>query len=384
MKKFIEYTLKHNRWLLVIYRIIGSLFFKCLGLFFRIEDDIVLFRSNSNQYNDSPKAILEYLLSHSNKYSYRYYYASNQNINHPLVITIKPDSLKYFIIALKAKYWICSVNIERGLSFKKRKTIFLNTWHGVAINKMGNDVNNRVDFNWTNVDYVTISNDAEINIYKQAFNCLESSFLKCGLPRNDELYSISQTKILETKQLMKLPLNKKIILYAPTWRDSQNHGHDYTIKPPIDWNHWYNLLGNDYIILLRCHPNTTKLLGVEFNDFIYDGTKFSANQNLVVSDILISDYSSIFYDFAISERPMFCFGYDYEQYVKSRGFYYDLEQNFYCGIIKEEKALLNHILYLDYERAIKHTKSLKSKHIQYGGNACLVCINSLFGAKNEN
>lgn len=384
MKKFIEYGLKHNRWLLVLYRAIGSLLLRCLGLFLRIEDDIVLLRSNSNQYNDSPKAILEYLLAHSDKYSYRYYYACNQKIDNPLVVTIKPDSLKYFIIALKAKYWICSVNIERGMSFKKRKTIFLNTWHGVAINKMGNDVNNRVDFNWSNTDYVTISNESEINIYKQAFNCLDSSLLKCGLPRNDELYFVDQDKILETKKQMKLPLDKKIILYAPTWRDSQNHGQDYTIKPPIDWDHWYDVLGNDYIILLRCHPNTTKLLGVEFNNFIYDGSVFSANQNLIVSDVLISDYSSIFYDFAILERPIFCFGYDYEQYVASRGFYYDLEQNFYCGIIRDEEVLLNHILYLDYELATKHTRLLKSKHIQYGGNACLVCVNSLFGAKHEN
>ena len=80
-------------------------------------------------------------------------------------------------------------------------------------------------------------------------------------------------------------------------------------------------MGDEYIFFLRTHPYTTKLMNVEFNDFLRDFSQYpNINELLIIADILISDYSSIIYDYAVLEKPLLCFGYDYDEYKKKRGF----------------------------------------------------------------
>lgn len=389
MKNKIEYILKHNSLILNTYRIVFSTFFRFIGLFIKTDEKLILFNANSKRYNDSPKAIYEYMVKKSLDKQYNIFWAFDK-INKYEVIgkhkEVKIDTLKYFITALKAKYWVASVNIERGLSFKKNKTIFLNTWHGIAINKMGNDVSNRTDFDWSKTNFICFSNDEEIEIYKKAFNAKKENMIACGLARNDELYNVTKEEISLIKNKLNIPENKKIILYAPTWRDSEDVGKNYSLKPPINWSFWQKELKDDYIILLRTHPYTTKLMDVEFNDFIRDYSNYpKINDLLKISDILISDYSSIFFDYCILERPIFCFGYDYDIYKEKRGFYYDLNEELPNGVIKKEEELLSKIKNINYQQQVLKTKKLKEKHVKYGKDATKKCLEYLFGVcENEN
>lgn len=119
-----------------------------------------------------------------------------------------------------------------------------------------------------------------------------------GIPRNDALYHATDNDKNNIRERLGLPLDKKIILCAPTWRDSEDNGATCAIKPPITASFWNEQLKDDYIILFRTHAYTNTLMGVVFDDFIRDFSSYpNVNDLLIASDILISDYSSIMIDF---------------------------------------------------------------------------------------
>ena len=292
---------------------------------------------------------------------------------------IKIDTWKYFITSLKAKYWVTSVNVERGLKYKKKNTFYLNTWHGPAINLMGNGVAGRSDFNWDHVDCFCVSGNYEYPIIQRDFCVREECLLPSGLPRNDELYRVSSEKIEELRNKYDIPDGKKVILYAPTWRESTDKGKNCTLRPPIDLNKWRSVLGDDYIVFIRAHVNTREMLGIEFDSIIRNGSNCaSVNELLLLSDYLISDYSSIIMDYSILGRPIVCFGYDYDEYCVARGgFYFDLEQEIPSGVCRTEDQVLSYITTADYEKEAEKAKRFRDSHMDFGRNATQMCIDAI-------
>ena len=219
----------------------------------------------------------------------------------------------------------------------------------------------------------------------QSFKVPEHLMLASGLPRNDALYHVTDTKILALKQQLGLPLDKKIILYAPTWRDSDDQGKTYSLKPPIHLDKWEERLGEHYILLFRTHHYTTRLLGVQFNDFVRDVSNYpSINDLFIVSDLLISDYSSCITDYSILERPVVCFAYDYDAYSKQRGINIDFRTEMPAGIQKTEDEVLDHILNMDEAEECRKTREmLKNRFTYIGGHATEICINAVFGKEND-
>ena len=176
-----------------------------------------------------------------------------------------------------------------------------------------------------------------------------------------------------------LPLDKKIILYAPTWRDSIDKGSSYSLKPPIDINKWEKELKNDYILLLRTHAYTTDLLGVEFNDFCRNFSDYpKINDLFKIADILISDYSACIADFSILERPIICFAYDYNEYKATRGLYIDFAKEMPNGVLYDQDSVINHLKDINLkEEGVKTKKMIKDKFTYLGGNATEQCVNAL-------
>ena len=120
-------------------------------------------------------------------------------------------------------------------------------------------------------------------------NVKEEALIPSGLPRNDGLYHVTKDEVIAIKKKLGLPLDKKIMMYAPTWRDSYDKGASYAIKPPMDLKKWEEKLKDEYVLLFRTHAYTTKLLGVEFDDFCLDYTSYPVINDLFkVADILIS------------------------------------------------------------------------------------------------
>lgn len=380
----IDYVLKHNMTIQKVYKVVMSAVFKTIGVFFPINEKMILFNAHGRKFNDSPKAIYQKMLEDKRFKGYKFVWALDdpENYDIPGCQKIRMDTFKYFITALKSKYWISCVNIERGLSFKKKNTVYLNTWHGTPLKYIGNAVNGRSDFDFSNIDLFCTAGQYEKNLYIRDFNVSEKAIIDSGLPRNDFLYNYNSGQVDEIKRKLKLPLNKKIILYAPTWRDSSDNGISYSIKPPINFIYWQEKLSDDYIVLLRTHAYTNKILGVNFNEFIIDFSSYpEINDLMIISDLLISDYSATIFDYSILEKPILCFGYDYDQYKKERGLYIDLENELPSGVIKTENELVNKVLNMNYLNECNKAKAFKEKYLEFGGEATKLCIDALLKRK---
>lgn len=379
----LDYLLKHNYFINRTFTWTASTVLKAMGAFLPIDEKLVVFSAHSRKYNDSPRALYEYMLSHPEYKDYKIVWGLEdpEHVELPgTAIKVKADTPEYFKYCLKAKYWITCVNIERSLHFKKRRCRYLNTWHGTPFKHVGNDAGVRKDYDFSAIDLFCYASEYEKEIYKRAFNVREEALIPTGLPRNDELYRVDVDKIKAIKERLGLPLNKKIILYAPTWRDSTDNGATYSIKPPIDTKKWEKELGDDFIVLFRTHGYTNKLLGIKFNDTIRDYSAYPViNDLFVVSDILMSDYSASMADYSILERPILCFAYDYEQYRAERGLYLNYEKEMPSGILRTEEEVLKYIKVMDYAQECRKTKTMiKDKLLQYGGEATQKCLAALF------
>ena len=283
-----------------------------------------------------------------------------------------------------SKFWITNTSMERGLSFKPKKTVLLNTWHGVPLKVIGNGYKNRNDYDYSDVDLMCYSGEYERDIYLKGFNVLPDNLKMYGLPRNDILYQADIELKKRLKAVHGIPEGKKVILYAPTFRDVGANSVDAAIKPPIDFKKWAQVLGEEYIVLCRMHYHTTELMGVEYNDFVIDCTKVPNISDLyIISDILISDYSSSMIDYSILERPIFSFAYDLNEYSEKEGFFIPLDKALPDMIYQTEDELLSAIVNMNEEAEIKKTKVVKEKYIQATGNATEECIKFLVSKARE-
>lgn len=381
MRQRLIYILKHNALVQKIYRVVMSFVFRVWGLFLSTDENLVLFVSFMGKgFNDSPKAIYDYMKKDPECQRYRCVWAFENPEKYPDLDTLKIDSFQYFKMALKAKYWITNTNIERGLRFKKKGQIYLNTWHGIALKHIGNDCPGRKDFNFDTVDYLVVSGDYDEKVWKSAFHAKENTYLRCGMPRNEGLWRANEATRQSMRKKLGLSADKKVILYAPTWRESADGGRSYEIKPPIHFADWEKQLGKEYIVLFRAHHQTTKVLGVQFNAFVRNVSDYpDVNDLLIASDLLITDYSAIAFDYAILCKPIFCYAYDYDTYLVERGTYFEMDDFYPNKSCRTEEELLARIQRMDYKMECARTRLFRDRFIQYGLGATEACVKAVFG-----
>lgn len=198
--------------------------------------------------------------------------------------------------------------------------------------------------NW---DYLLSPNAYSTEIFRRAFQ-FQKEVVEVGYPRNDFLYQGNNSSVIEAlKRQNKLPIDKKIILYAPTWRDDQFYSKGrYKLDLQLDLDLLQNKLGSGYIILLRMHYLVAEQFDLEkYKGFVYDFSKHvDINELYVISDLLITDYSSVFFDYANLKRPIIFYTYDIDSYRdKLRGFYFNLEEA-PGPVVTNTKAVLDEIL----------------------------------------
>ena len=380
MRQRLIYLLKHNTFLLKLYQVLMSFVFRIWGATIATDENLVVFVSFMGLgFNDSPMKIYEYMQNHEEYNRFRCIWAFEHPERYSDLETVKIDSLSYFNTVLKAKYWITNTNIERGLQFKKKGQVYLNTWHGTTLKHVGNDVKGRCDFNFNNVDHLVVSGDYDEKIWKSAFHAKESSFLRCGLPRNEELWLADETKKRITRRKLGLPDGKKVILYAPTWRESADGGKSYILNPPINFDVWKDALGADYVVLFRAHHQTTKILRVKYDEFVRNVSDYSAvNDLMIASDILITDYSAIAFDYSILCKPILCYAYDYDTYLAERGMYFEIDDRYPNKSCRTEDELLEKIIKMDYKTECENTKRFRDEFIKYGIGATETCVKATF------
>ena len=383
----IEYLIKHNAFVQKSYVIIMSAGFRVLGLFNRPNPRRIMFQSLIGKtYSDSPRVLFDTIKADPGFKDYQFVWAFAEPDKFEVdgAKKVKLNSIGYFLETMRSGIWISNVDMERGLHYKSKKTLYLNTWHGIPIKKIGNAQKNRNDYNYFDVDMMCCSCPFEKEIFVRDFKIPEKVIVQCGMPRNDELYNITEEERIAFRKELNIPDGKKVILYCPTWRDSADGGNNYQVAPPIDVDLWQRELGGEYVMLFRMHHLTTEMSGIEFNSFAIDVSKAPMiNKLLAVADILISDYSATFFDYCILEKPIISFAYDYEEYSANRGFYQDLNQVLPGDMFKTQEEIISHIKNMDYDAECQKTKALKNKYVQTEGKATTACINFIKSNLNK-
>ena len=177
-----------------------------------------------------------------------------------------------------------------------------------------------------------------------AFRVDKNKIIETGYPRNDYLTNITENEILNLKIKYNIPLEKKVILYAPTWRDNSFNNKGYIFNLEVDFHYWKRELGEGFVVLFKPHYLiVNKYCNDDLKGFLYSiDEDEDINELYVISDILITDYSSVFFDYAILKRPIYFYMYDLKEYSDNlRGFYLDINKDLPGEVITNETKLLN-------------------------------------------
>ncbi|KAF0819028.1 CDP-glycerol:poly(glycerophosphate) glycerophosphotransferase [Bacillus sp. ZZV12-4809] len=321
-----------------------KLLFQLVSMLPRKQNLIVFESYLGKQYSCNPRAIYEYLKKHYPEYNMiwsvdpRY----ESGFLEKGIPYAKRFTVKWLFVLARAKFWVTNSRMPLWIP-KPTKTIYLQTWHGTPLKKLAFDMEEvlmpgtttdkyKQEFlsesrNW---DYLISPNEYSSKIFRRAFQ-FNKTIIESGYPRNDFLNDEANTSFVqEFKKKHSLPTDKKVILYAPTWRDNKyDKSGKYKFDIQLDLESLRNELGEDYIILLRMHYLIAQDLQLDsFKGFAFN---FSSHDDIrelyLISDILITDYSSVFFDFAKLQRPIIFFVYDIEEYREIiRGFYFNLEE----------------------------------------------------------
>lgn len=381
LKSRLKALVKNNKLIYRLYFWGGSMLLRFIGLFVKTDPDLMLFVSyGGSKYDDSPRVVYEYLLKHPVSSDHRFVWAFTDPDAYPEVENkIRIDTVSYYFTALKAGWWITNSSVSRGLDFRKKETRSILFQHGMlAMKRIGADVRQRenvfVTEYYEQYDQVFIEGKKETPILSRVWHLDESVFHTTGLPRNDDLVDFPADEVTVIRRKLGIPAGKKVILYAPTFRDFYKaEDGQSALHIPMDFEKWEKTLGEEYVLLITAHYEVAKLLDtLPKNDFVINAFGYPRINDLMkVSDILISDYSSIVFDYSILGRPILCYGYDYDQFNAVRGTYEDINRIFFNGVISDEDTLLNTILTMDFAAQCRYTRErIRDEYLaSYGGAA---------------
>lgn len=255
--------------------------------------------------------------------------------------TCKRFSLKYYYYMNRSKYWVN--NMRQPLSIPRREeTVMLATWHGTPLKRLVFDMDDvhsanprykDIVFKQTRAwDYLLSDNPFSTERFQSCFRFEKEKILEYGYPANDPMYAPDrEEQAAKIKEKLGIPKDKKVILYAPTWRDDQFYeAGQYGFELDLDVNRLQEEFGDEYVLLLRLHYFIVDQLDLsKYGDFTVDGSSYDDITDLyLISDMLITDYSSVFFDYANLKRPVLYYTYDLDKYRDVlRGFYLDMEKD---------------------------------------------------------
>ncbi|MBM7551699.1 CDP-glycerol glycerophosphotransferase family protein [Thalassobacillus pellis] len=327
---------------------------------------LVMFESfHGKQYSDSPRAIYEYMKDHHPEYKL-VWSADRRHIQlfrEKGLDVIRRFSLKWLLTMPRAKYWVTNARLPLWLH-KPIGTKYLQTWHGTPLKRLAADME-EVHMPGTNTekykenftresskwDYLVAPNEYSAKIFERAFR-FDKEMIESGYPRNDFLYSHNNKEDIDKiKEKLNIPLDKKVIMYAPTWRDNQFYQKGrYRFNLSLDLDRLREELGEEYVVVLRMHYLIAENFDLSpYQGFAYDMSTYEDIRELyLISDILITDYSSVFFDYANLRRPMIFYVYDLDEYRdKLRGFYFDFEKKAPGPLTKTTGEVISEIKKLD-------------------------------------
>ena len=233
------------------------------------------------------------------------------------------------------------------IEFANADTIYINTWHGAGTKKIGNACAGRHDYDLSNVNMMLVQSDFEKEIFIRDFKCIGKNIIKTGFPRNDELFHLTDEDRQKYRKQFNIPDGKKVILYAPTWRENKFYNKSaFKFDTEMDFDEMHNQLSDDYILIVKFHYLVKENIDwSKYGDFIIEcDADWDIQELYLISDIMITDYSSVMFDYAILKRPMIFFTFDLDDYKNNlRDFYFDMVEEVPGPIFKTNDEMISYI-----------------------------------------
>lgn len=374
--------------------------FRVMGLLPRKKKTVFFESFHAKQYSDSPRAIYEYMRKH--RPEYRLVWSTDKRSTELFerhgVPYVKRFTPKWFMEFPRAKYWVNNVRLP-GWMPKPPGTIYVQTWHGTPLKKLGLDIetvhmpgtdtdNYRRNFlsessKW---DFLVSPNAYSTNIFKRAFG-FKGEVIESGYPRNDLLTNFAESDVRTVRKALGIPDGKKVMLYAPTWRDHDFYEKGkYKFEFQFDLKKWKDQFSDEWVLLTRMHY----LIAENFDFSGCDGAVIDVShypdirELYITSDLLITDYSSVFFDYSVLGRPIVFYMYDLDQYRDQlRGFYFAIEEEAPGPIVRTERELfdvIRNIGRLQPEKSEAYRKFQKTFTSLEDGHAAERVVNAFLGS----
>ena len=316
------------------YRLFVEILIRLLG-FFPLKNKVMCISYYGKGVGCNPKYIVTEVSKRQD--NIKIYWAVSKMIwaNDEKINFTKYGSILFYYHLATSKVWISNVRIPYYW-YKKDTQYYIQTWHGsIPLKKIENDAIHSLSEGYlkdakydSKVANLFVSNsDFNTRLYRESF-WYNGEIVECGCPRNDILLRNDKCFLKRIKHnILNNECNKKVVLYAPTFRNT----YDLSVYN-VDFERCIYALEQKYncefVLLLRLHPNVSHL-SKTFTKNIHcvDVTFYEDMQELLlISDVLITDYSSSMFDFAIMEKPVFLYASDIEEYEVERNFYFELKK----------------------------------------------------------
>lgn len=338
--------------------------YQCMVKILPIKKKVILFESNlGRNYTGNPRAIYEEMVRQGldQQYECIWFFENPRKKIKGNAKVVKRARLQYLYYMAIAKVWVFDCRQPEFL-IKRKETSYIQTWHGTPLKKLALDME-QIDSvvsssieeyheqfrkNTATWDYLVSQNHFSTETFKRCFDFEHKPILEVGYPRNDILFRCNHKKYIDhLKDQYNIPKDKKVILYAPTWRDNEFYVQGvYKFVSPLDFKQAQKQLGDEYVFLVKYHYLVSdKIDWSEYEGFVYSfNEKVDISRLYLIADMMITDYSSVMFDYSLLKRPMLFFAYDLENYENNlRGFYFDFLKEAPGPISKTTDQLIDDI-----------------------------------------
>lgn len=342
-----------------------------------------------SSYGDNQKYIVEELLKNHQEYEIIFAYDKEKckKSDFPAFINPVPIySFRHLLALASSRFWIIDYRPFVHI-YKRRNQFYIQTWHAsIGTKKSEKDSENELSKQYiknarkdsSQIDLITCGSEQMYNFHKNSF-WYSGEIIKSGCPRSDILFD--KNKSVEIKNKLGFE-GKKICIYAPTFRNShslENYKLDFTkLRKALE-----EKFSGEWEIILRLHPNMAEVDVANLPNYVKNFSHYSDVMELLcISDVLITDYSSIIYDFMLTGKLGFIYATDFSDYEKERGFLIDLKETPF-SIAQNNNELEKNILnfkYVDYSEKVSDFK--KEIGCYEDGNASKRVVEWILG-KNE-
>ncbi|WP_099159465.1 CDP-glycerol glycerophosphotransferase family protein [Virgibacillus ndiopensis] len=274
----------------------------------------------------------------------------------------------------------------------KEGTTCIQLWHAAgALKQFGlmdpsnrlrsKKANDRFQRVYNRFDYTVVGSEKMATIFRKSFGVTNDSILRTGIPRTDFFFNYMEKRSIIQSMKKKYPIinEKKVILYAPTFRDNQLN--DYQLA--LDIKELYQALSDEYVLFVKLHPAVQYKLSEQYDDFVYDVSDYQdTNQLLLIADLLISDYSSIPFEYALLQKPMIFYAYDLQEYQNTRGLLVDYLNQMPGPVVSTTEAIIQAIEQNSFDK--NKIKAFAQQWNEYSVGGSSVNITRVLTRNEEN